>query len=88
MKQADHIAKLTSDALDRNSRLVIVGKLDRELLDGVTDAFDIDPEHGGTGSKARGFKGTKFPRPPVWQFLLAQSKKKGKENSRSRFISR
>ncbi len=26
------------------------------------------------------FKGTKFPRPPVWQFLLAQTKQKGKDD--------
>jgi len=79
VKQADHIAKLTADALDRNSRMLALVKLDRELLDGAADAFDIDPEHGGTGSKARMFKGTKFPRPPVWQFLLSQSQRKGKE---------
>ncbi len=79
VKQAEHVAKLTVDALDRNSRLLSLVKLDRELLDGAADAFDIDPEHGGTGSKSRGFKGTKFPRPPVWQFLLSQSKLKGKE---------
>ena len=77
--QADHIAKLTIDALDRNSRAIALLKLDRELVDGAAEAFDIDPEHGGTGSKARMFKGTKFPRPPVWSFLLSQSTRKGKE---------
>ncbi|HVL13431.1 MAG TPA: DUF255 domain-containing protein, partial [Gemmata sp.] len=77
-EQADHIAKLTVEALDRNSRLVALVKLDRELVDGAADAFEIDPEYGGTGSKTRQFKGTKFPRPPVWQFLLAQSKRDGK----------
>jgi uncharacterized protein YyaL (SSP411 family) len=77
-KQADHVAKLTIDALDRNARVIALVKLDRELVDGVAEAFDIDPEHGGTGSKARQFKGTKFPRPPVWQFLLAQSKREDK----------
>jgi hypothetical protein len=76
VKQGDHIAKLTVEALDRNSRVIALVKLDRELVDGAADAFDIDPEHGGTGSKSRMFKGTKFPRPPVWQFLLAQSKQK------------
>src|SRR5205823_1554569 len=39
-----------------------------------------DPEYGGTGSKARMFRGTKFPRPPVWQFLFAQSLRPGKED--------
>ncbi|VTT96385.1 thioredoxin domain-containing protein : Thioredoxin domain protein OS=Singulisphaera acidiphila (strain ATCC BAA-1392 / DSM 18658 / VKM B-2454 / MOB10) GN=Sinac_5043 PE=4 SV=1: Thioredox_DsbH: DsbC [Gemmataceae bacterium] len=80
VKQADHVAKLTVDALDRNSRGVALGKLDRELLDAAADAYDFDPEHGGTGSKARSFRGTKFPRPPVWQFLLSQSKQKGKDD--------
>src|SRR5262245_60141401 len=75
-KQADHIAKLTADALDRNARAVALVKLDRDLVDAAADAFEIDPEHGGTGSKARQFRGTKFPRPPVWQFLLSQSKQK------------
>jgi uncharacterized protein YyaL (SSP411 family) len=79
-KQADVIAERTTDALDRNSRLVALVKLDRELVDGAAADFDIDPEHGGTGSKARMFAGTKFPRPPVWQFLLSQSTRKGKED--------
>jgi uncharacterized protein YyaL (SSP411 family) len=79
VKQADHIAKLTVDALDRNSRMLALVKLDRALVDGAANAFDIDPEHGGTGNKARQFKGTKFPRPTVWQFLLSQSKREGKE---------
>jgi len=79
VKQADHVSKLTIDALDRNSRMLALVKLDRELVNGAADAYDIDPEHGGTGNKSRLFKGTKFPRPPVWQFLLSQSKLKGKE---------
>ena len=78
-KQADHIAKLTNDALDRNTRVIALVNLDRDLVNGVAAAFEIDPEHGGTGSKARMFKGPKFPRPPVWQFLLTQSKLKGKD---------
>ncbi|MBA4065544.1 MAG: hypothetical protein C0501_17880 [Isosphaera sp.] len=79
-KQADHIATLTADALDRNSRLIAIVKLDRELVDGAADGFEFDPEYGGVGSPARKFQGTKFPRPPVWQFLLGQSKRKGKDD--------
>ena len=67
------------DALDRNSRMLALVKLDRDLVDGAADVYDIDPEYGGTGSKARQFKGTKFPRPTVWLFLLSQSKRDGKE---------
>jgi len=73
VKQADHIAKLTLDALDRNGRMLALVKLDRELVKAAAEAFEIDTEHGGTGSKARQFQGTKFPRPPVWMFLLEQS---------------
>jgi uncharacterized protein YyaL (SSP411 family) len=79
VKQADHVAKLTVDALDRNSRMLALVKLDRGLVDAAAEVYDIDPEYGGTGSKARQFKGTKFPRPTVWQFLLSQSKRNGKE---------
>jgi uncharacterized protein len=74
-KQADHIAKLTVDALEANSRVVALVPLKRDLVTEAIDFFDIDPEHGGTGSKARMFRGTKFPRPPVWSFLLAQAQK-------------
>jgi uncharacterized protein YyaL (SSP411 family) len=77
-KQGEHIAKLTVETLDRNARVIALVKLDRELVDGAAEAIEIDTEHGGTGVKARQFKGTKFPRPPVWQFLLALSKREGK----------
>jgi uncharacterized protein YyaL (SSP411 family) len=80
MKQADHIARLTIDALDRNSRMLALVKLDRTLVDAASEVYEIDPEHGGTGSKARQFKGTKFPRPAVWLFLLSQSTRQGKED--------
>jgi uncharacterized protein YyaL (SSP411 family) len=78
-KQADHIAKLTVEALERNSRAVALVPLNREMVTAALDAFDIDPEHGGTGNRARGFRGTKFPRPPVWGFLLAQTRKPDSE---------
>jgi uncharacterized protein YyaL (SSP411 family) len=77
--QADHFAKLTAEAIERSSRVIALVKLDRELVDDAVERIEIDPLHGGTGSKARVFKGTKFPRPPVWEFLLSQSKQKGKE---------
>ncbi len=74
-KQADHIAKLTVESLEANSRAIALVPLKRDLVADAVDAFDIDPEHGGTGSKARMYRGTKFPRPPVWGFLLSQTKK-------------
>jgi uncharacterized protein YyaL (SSP411 family) len=75
IKQADHIAKLTIEALDRNQLGVALVKLDRELVKAAVEAFEIDPEHGGLGSKARQFRGTKFPRPPVWGLLLRESRR-------------
>ncbi|HEV3436501.1 MAG TPA: DUF255 domain-containing protein [Gemmata sp.] len=80
LKQADIIAEKTVDSLSRNSQVVALIKLERTLVNDVAEAFDIDPEYGGTGSKANKFRGTKFPRPPVWSFLLSQSKKPGKES--------
>ena len=74
-KQADHIATATVEALEANSRIEVLVPINREIVTARLDAFDIDPEHGGTGNKARGFRGTKFPRPPVWGFLLVQSQK-------------
>ncbi len=78
-KQADHIAGLTADALERNSRGVALVSLDRELVKDALEAYTIDPEHGGTGDASRMFKHTKFPRVAVWNFLLQQSRKPGNE---------
>ncbi|AWM35760.1 Cellobiose 2-epimerase [Gemmata obscuriglobus] len=78
-KQADRVAKATVEALDANSRAIALVPLKRDLVSDGLDAFDIDPEHGGTGSKKRDYKGTKFPRPPVWGFVLTQTKKPGNE---------
>jgi hypothetical protein len=79
-KQADRIAARTVEALEANSRIPAIVPLNRELVAGALDAFDIDPEYGGTGVKARMFRGTKFPRPPVWGFLLKQSQKPGQDD--------
>lgn len=78
-KQADYIAKSTVDALERQGRAVLLVPLKRDMVTTAVEAFEFDPEHGGTGSKKREFRGTKFPRPPVWGFLLAQSQKPGNE---------
>ena len=78
-KQADHIADLTVDALERSTRLVALVALNRDMVKDALESFSIDPEHGGTGSKKSEFRGTKFPRAAVWAFLLEQSRKKGNE---------
>ena len=77
--QADHVAELTNDALDRNLRIVSLIALDAELVKDAAEAYEFDPEHGGIGSKARGFKGTKFPRVAALQFFQQQAAKKGSE---------
>ncbi len=78
-EQADHVAELTNDALDRNLRAVALAPLDAELLKEATEAYEIDPEYGGLGSKARGYKGTKFPRVAALQYIQQQAAKKGNE---------
>jgi len=78
-KQADHIAELTTDALERNTRLVALVTLTRDMVKDAREAYSFDPEHGGTGNKKEDFRGTKFPRAAVWSFLLEQSRKKGNE---------
>jgi len=78
-EQADHVAELTNEALDRNLRIVSLIALDTEMVKDATDAYEFDPEHGGIGSKARGFKGTKFPRVAALQFFQQQAGKKGNE---------
>jgi uncharacterized protein YyaL (SSP411 family) len=83
-KQADHIAKATAEALERNGRAVLLTPLGRDIVTAAADAFDIDPEYGGTGVKARMYRGTKFPRPPAWGFLLAQGRKPGNEELKKR----
>ncbi len=75
VKQADRMAKATVEALEADSKLIALVPLKRELVTDALAVFDVDPVHGGTGSKARMYRGTKFPRPPVWGFLLKQSQK-------------
>jgi uncharacterized protein YyaL (SSP411 family) len=78
-KQADHIANLTADALERSTRLVALVTMTREMVKDARESYSFDPEHGGTGNKKEDFRGTKFPRAAVWSFLLEQSRKKGNE---------
>jgi uncharacterized protein YyaL (SSP411 family) len=79
LKQADHVADMTADALERNTRVVALVTLNRDMVREARESYSIDPEHGGTGSKQAGFKGTKFPRAAVWSFLQKQGRKPGHE---------
>ncbi|MBX9581087.1 MAG: thioredoxin domain-containing protein, partial [Gemmataceae bacterium] len=73
-KQADRIAAMTADALERAARGIAIVTLDRELVADAARAVAVDPEHGGIGNKGREFRGAKFPRAPAWAFLLEQSR--------------
>ncbi|MBM3981372.1 MAG: DUF255 domain-containing protein [Planctomycetes bacterium] len=84
VKQADRMAKATIEALEANSKLIALVPLRRVLVTDALDMFDIDPVHGGTGSKARMYRGTKFPRPPVWGFLLKQAQKPDSDDLKKR----
>jgi uncharacterized protein YyaL (SSP411 family) len=79
-KQADHIAELTVDALERSTRLVVLVTLTRDMVKEARESYSFDPEHGGTGNKKEDYRGTKFPRAAVWSFLLDQSRKQGGES--------
>jgi uncharacterized protein len=78
-EQADHIADLTKAELNRASRGLAIVSLDAQLVKDAVAEFDLDPEHGGLGRKATGYRGTKFPRVAALMFLLRQSAKPGNE---------
>jgi uncharacterized protein YyaL (SSP411 family) len=72
-KQADKVAEATTDALAGLTRARAIVVLDRSLVSASVEAIreEFDEEHGGFGSPARKFRGTKFPVPPY--LLLLQS---------------
>lgn len=77
--QADTIAGRTAEALERNNRLNPIINLDRELVSDAAAALELDPVHGGLGSRARQFKGAKFPRASALALLLRVSPRPGFE---------
>ncbi len=82
-KQADHIAEMTADVLERNTRGVPLISLDRDLVKDATNAFPIDPQFGGIGNKDKEFQHAKFPRCAALGFLLNSTRKKGTEPTAS-----
>ncbi|MDB5310582.1 MAG: hypothetical protein JWO38_4784 [Gemmataceae bacterium] len=78
-KQADRVAEMTVDALERNARGVPLITLTRDMVKDAAGAFAIDPEYGGIGTKKNDFRHAKFPRAAAWAFLLGQSGKPGNE---------
>ncbi|HVK17137.1 MAG TPA: thioredoxin domain-containing protein [Fimbriiglobus sp.] len=73
LAQADTVAERTAESLERNNRLIPIIKLDRELVSDAAAALELDPIHGGFGSRAREFKGAKFPRASALALLLRVS---------------
>jgi hypothetical protein len=76
-EQADAIAERVEETLTRTARLIALVDLSRTLAMGPAEELRdrIDPQHGGIGSKERGFRGTKFPMPPSITALLRASKR-------------
>ncbi len=74
-KQANYLADATARELERATLALAVVDLDRGLvasaLDEVKERFD--KVHGGFGSPANNFRGTKFPTPPVLELLAHEA---------------
>lgn len=72
---SEKLADGTVDALAGAARGVALAELNRDLITPCLDALKErhDPVHGGFGSKARNFKGTKFPIPPHLELLLQEA---------------
>ena len=75
LEQGDEVAKRTAQALNRAGSKLLV-ELDRDLVKNAAAEFTFDTEHGGFGSKANQFRGTKFPRASAMMFLIKQSRLK------------
>jgi uncharacterized protein YyaL (SSP411 family) len=74
-EQADKVAAATAEALAGTVRGMPLVDLDRSLVASAVDEVkdEFDPEYGGFGSKARHFKGTKFPVPSYLALLLHEA---------------
>src|SRR5581483_11389571 len=74
-KQADAVAERTQAVLTGAARGIALIDLDRQLVTAAVDGLkeEFDKVHGGFGSAARQFKGTKFPTPPYLLLLLHEA---------------
>jgi uncharacterized protein YyaL (SSP411 family) len=70
--QADKVANMTAQALERAGRSVVGPEPTAALVTVAVDALkgEFDPQHGGFGNPLVDFKGTKFPVPPYLELLL------------------
>ncbi len=78
-EQADNIAKMTQDELNRAARGIALVSLDAKLVAEAAGEFEFDPDHGGLGRAVNDYRGAKFPRAAAQMFLLKQSAKPGQE---------
>jgi uncharacterized protein YyaL (SSP411 family) len=76
LDQADHIAALTRRTLSRENETETV-EPSRRLIAAAVDGMkaEFDPVHGGFGSAANNFRGTKFPVPPSLMLLLEEARR-------------
>src|SRR5205085_7519506 len=56
-KQADKVAELTTESMERMARSIPLAKLDRELVASAVAVYDIDREYGGLGGRCCGDRG-------------------------------
>src|SRR5258708_15298031 len=64
-EQADKIAEITRERLAQRVRGVAIVELNSSLVSAAVGQLieEFDEIHGGFGSKAKSFRGTKFPMP-------------------------
>jgi uncharacterized protein YyaL (SSP411 family) len=77
LRQAEKLAEETTLALEKTTLGIAIVDLDRKLVQSVVDDLKegFDKEYGGFGSKARMFRGPKFPIPPHLLFLLHEGER-------------
>ena len=71
-EQADKIAEVTRERLAQRVRGVAIVDLNQSLVSSALEEMVVegfDDSHGGFGSKARGFRGPKFPMPSYLELL-------------------
>jgi uncharacterized protein YyaL (SSP411 family) len=78
-EQADTIAKMTQDELNRAGRGIALVSMDAKLVTDAAGEFEFDPDHGGLSRAANSYRGAKFPRVSALLFLLKKSAKPGQE---------
>jgi uncharacterized protein len=78
INQADKLAADTNRVLSGETFGTVLSEPDRGMVAAAVDAIDAayDNQYGGFGSRAREFRGPKFPTPPFLQLLQSQDARK------------